>query len=111
MSLRCPERAQQRCHLTAGASIQKTVQGELGSAKRDPASQAEKLAGVRELVGYSRSGFAEHGGERLNVGEAAAFAAVDQRLVAVFAAQAVGETLDHRSGGRADVDLGRGRRQ
>ena len=48
MALRCSERAQQRRYLAAVPSQQKTVQGELRSAKGDARGQPEILAGGAE---------------------------------------------------------------
>src|ERR1700733_11394145 len=106
MSLKCPERAQQRRHLAAGASIQKTVQGELGSAKRDPGSEAEKLARVSEPRRKLLRILSKHGVQRIRVRKTSGLAAVGQHCVGVFAAQVVCEALQHLRRGSADIDLG-----
>src|SRR5271154_1631506 len=106
------ESAQQRRNLTAGRSIQKTVQGELGSAKRD----ARRKAKIRARVGVPicdtcRHRGTQHVGEGLLVGEAAALALAGKQLGCVVATQIFRKALQYRRRCRADIDFRGGGRQ
>src|ERR1700733_5895656 len=112
MWLRGSEGAQQRRYLPAVTSQQKTVQGELRSAKRDARGQAEILAGLTVPAVDGRTVLRTHDGpECVQIGETAALAATGQYFRGVFAVQVLGETLEHDRGCRADIDRHRRTRQ
>src|SRR5271170_2567003 len=105
MRLWSSEGAQQRRYLAPVPARQKTVQGELGSAKRDACGEAEILAlGIISAGDGGQSLGGDGISECVQVRETTALAAVGQHLGPVFAAQIDGQTFEYDGGGGADID-------
>src|SRR5258708_2102018 len=94
MWLRGPGRAQQRFYLAAVPAVQKTVQGELRSAKGDARGQPEILAlGIIATVDLRERLGAHHGPEGVQIRKTTGLAAVGQHFRGVLRIQIVGQAL------------------